>query len=441
MHNDSWAGQMQHLQVKANHLRWQHHCHLRWQHQQEQQLQNLLEHRALQQQHERQQSSQVPDISRYYAHNSVHQTHPHQLAASDVGPTSKCIKSAQGSHYQHRKAISKYWLMASLIEFCPEGSLEFSWSASPHTNAGPNVQETATDLPECTIGLVWYELTGENIAPMYLLKALSQLKCATDPNSWHHQMLDCFVKGAKKQKVAKKPCASEIYSDISIGRVLQRQFTDVRGFRIVDCDQLQQMHMNIECVTTFGSGAACRAPITLEQRICCFKKAMEGNLTGKRNPDDSLVEGFSYDDLLAQWQTYCRRLRGVLLKDVKIPSQETSDASSPINKTDTLSCFPTDNIDLLRRGIHVQSEQPEIDSQATDVSNLRHRLMMSENFVDKLQKELLSIQTEGKKNESVLVEGGWGGVLGRGGEGKEEVVAEARCQILANNCGKSGDKV
>jgi hypothetical protein len=66
---------------------------------------------------------------------------------------------------------------------------------------------------------------------------------------------------------------------------------------------------------------------------------------------------------------------------------------------------------------------------------------MSENFVDKLQKELLSIQTEGKKNESVLVEGGWGGVLGRGGEGKEEVVAEARCQILANNCGKSGDKV
>jgi len=331
--------------------------------------------------------------------------------------------------------------MASLIEFCPEGSLEFSWSAYPHTNAGPNVQETATDLPECTIGLVWYELTGENIAPMYLLKALSQLKCATDPNSWHHQMLDCFVKGAKKQKVAKKPCASESYSDISIGRVVQRQFTDVRGFRIVDCDQLQQMHMNIECVTTFGSGAACRAPITLEQRICCFKKAMEGNLTGKRNPDDSLVEGFSYDDLLAQWQTYCRRLRGVLLKDVKIPSKETSDASSPINKADTLSCFQTDNIDSLRRGIHVQSEQPEIDSQATDVSNLRHRLMMSENFVDELQKELLSIQTEVKKNESVLVEGGWGGVLGRGGEGKEEVVAEARCQILASNCGKSGDKV
>ena len=105
---------------------------------------------------------------------------------------------------------------------------------------------------------------------------------------------------------------------------------------------------------------ACRASFALEQRIGCFKKAFEGNLTGMRNPDDSLVDGSSYDDLLAQWQTCCRRLRGVLLKDVKLPSQETSDASCPIN-----------NIDVLRRGIHVQSEPPKIDSPATNVINLR----------------------------------------------------------------------
>ena len=201
-------------------------------------------------------------------------------------------------------------MMASLIEFCPGGSLEFSWSASGPTNATLNVQE-ATGRQECTIGLVLYELTGLHIAPGYLLKALSQLKKATYSNSWHYAILDCFVEIANQQKVARNASASETHSDISTGRVLQRPITDVKGFCIVDCDQLQQMHMNTECVTAFGSGAACRAPITLEQRIGCFEKAIEGNLTGMRNPDDSLVDGISYDDLLAQWQTCCRRLRGV----------------------------------------------------------------------------------------------------------------------------------
>ena len=37
-------------------------------------------------------------------------------------------------------------------------------------------------------------------------------------------------------------------------------------------------------------------------------------------------------------------------------------------------------------------------------------------------------------------EGGWDGVLGRGGMGKEEVVSEARCRTLASDCGTSGDK-
>ena len=378
MYNGSWPGHMQYwqqFQAPSNYLQWPHPG---FHHQttsrvkpflesQEKQLQNLLQHQTLQQQHERQQSSQFPDISRYYAHNSLQQTH---LTAFDVGPPSKRIKSAH-AHHQHRKSMAKYWLMASLIEFCPEGSLEFSWSAYPHTNAGPNVQETATDLAECTIGLVWYELTGENIAPMYLLKALSQLKCATDPNSWHHQMLDCFVKVAKKQKVAKKPCASESYSDISIGRVRQCQFTDVRGFRIVDCDQLQQMHMNIECVTTFDSGAACHAPITLEQRIGCFKKAMEGNLTAKRNPDDSLVEGFSYDDLLAQWQTYCRRLRDAALK--------SSNCHWQLPATKALEA---------PRVIHVQSG-PHSDDQ---VQQLRQELEKSKELVQKLEQRLLSEQ-------------------------------------------------
>ena len=294
----------------------------------------------------------------------------------------------------------KILVMASILEFCPEGSLKFSWSASGPTSATHTVQE-ATGCQECTIGLVLYELTGKHITPGYLLKALSQLKTRTDSNSWHYQMLDRFVEVAKNQKKARNASASDTHSYISTGLVLERPITDVTGFCIVDCDQVQQMHMNIECVTAFGAGAACRAPFTLEQRIGCFKKAIEGNLTGMRNPDDSLVDGISYDDLLAQWQTCCRRLRGVLLKDVKLPSQETSDASCPINRTDILPCFPINNIDVLRRGIHVQSEPPKIDSPATNVINLRHRLMMSEIVVDKLQKELLSVQTQAKKKEIV----------------------------------------
>jgi len=83
-----------------------------------------------------------------------------------------------------------------------------------------------------------------------------------------------------KTEGGRNASASENPSDISTGRVLQRQITDVRGFCIVDCDQLQPMRMQVECVTAFGSGAACRAPITLEQRIACFKKAIEGNMTG-----------------------------------------------------------------------------------------------------------------------------------------------------------------
>ena len=203
--------------------------------------------------------------------------------------------------------------MASFLEFCPEGSLKFSWSASGPTNATHTVQE-ATGCQECTIGLVLYELTGKHITPGYLLKALSQIKTRTDSNSWHYQMLDRFVEVAKNQKKARNASASDTHSYISTGLVLERPITDVTGFCIVDCDQVQQMHMNIECVTAFGAGAACRAPFTLEQRIGCFKKAIEGNLTGMRNPDDSLVDGISYDDLLAQWQTYCRRLRDAALK-------------------------------------------------------------------------------------------------------------------------------
>jgi len=87
----------------------------------------------------------------------------------------------------------------------------------------------------------------------------------------------------------------------------------VRGFHIVDCDQLQQMHLN-ECVTAHGSGAACRASTALEQRIDCFKKAIEGTTTGKRNLDDSLVEGLSYGDVLVRWKTYCQQLRDAALK-------------------------------------------------------------------------------------------------------------------------------
>jgi len=290
--------------------------------------------------------------------------------------------------------------MASILEFCPEGSLKFSWSASGPTSATHTVQE-ATGCQECTIGLVLYELTGNNIIPRYLLKALSQLTKSTDSNSWHHQMLVRFVHCAKLQKVATNASASANLSDSSIGRVLPGQETGVRGFCIVDCDQLQPMPTQAECVTASGAGVACCAPFTLEQRIGCFKKAIEGNQTGMRNPDDSLVDGISYEKLLAQWQTCCRRLRGVLLKDVKLPSQETSDASCPINKTDILPCFPINNIDVLRRGIHVQSEPPKVDSPATNVINLRHRLMMSEIVVDKLQKELLSVQTQAKKKENV----------------------------------------
>ena len=37
-------------------------------------------------------------------------------------------------------------------------------------------------------------------------------------------------------------------------------------------------------------------------------------------------------------------------------------------------------------------------------------------------------------------EGGWDGVLGRGGMGKEELVSEAGCRTLASDCGTSGDK-
>jgi len=53
-------------------------------------------------------------------------------------------------------------MMKSVIEFCPEGSLEFSWSVSGATNATLNVQE-ATGRQECTIGLVLHELTEIDI--------------------------------------------------------------------------------------------------------------------------------------------------------------------------------------------------------------------------------------------------------------------------------------
>ena len=163
MHNNSWPDQMQQLQAQAHHQWWQQHCsYFQTTSPQDQQIQHLLQHRGLEQQHQRQHSSHVPDNSRYYAHNSLQQTHPHQLGDSNVGPSPKRIKCEKVLQHHQRKAIAKYWMMKSVIEFCPEGSLEFSWSVSGATNATLNVQE-ATGRQECTIGLVLYELTEIDI--------------------------------------------------------------------------------------------------------------------------------------------------------------------------------------------------------------------------------------------------------------------------------------
>jgi len=267
--------------------------------------------------------------------------------------------------------------MASFLEFCPEGSLKFSWSASGPTNATHNVQE-ATGCQECTIGLVLYELTGIRIRPGYLLKALSQLKKATDSNSWHHHMLDRFVACAIKQKVATNASASENHSDISIGCVLQGQETDVRGFCIVDCDQLQPMPMQAECVTAPGAGVACRAPITLEQRIACYRTAIEGNMKGPRNADGSLVEGRPYEKLLAQWRVFCRRLRGVSLQDANMSSTRTLDSSVMINNTAALKNVQT------RENVSSQSGQSLLDQ----ILQLSQELAESKTLVADLQQQL-----------------------------------------------------
>ena len=215
--------------------------------------------------------------------------------------------------------MAKYWLVASILEFCPEGNLKFSWPDSGPTNATHTVQE-ATGCQECTIGLVLYEITQKPITPAYLLKALTQLTKSTDANSWHHQMLVHLVHCAKKPKVATNASASANHSDSSIGRVLPGQETGVRGFCIVDCDQLPPKPIQAESVTASGAGVACRAPITLGQRLACFRKAIEANEKGPRNANDSLVEGRPYEDLLAQWQILCKRLRGVSLQDGNMSS-------------------------------------------------------------------------------------------------------------------------
>ena len=129
--------------------------------------------------------------------------------------------------------------------------------------------------------------------------------------------------------------ASENHSDISIGRVLRGQETGVRGFCIVDYDQLQPMPTQAECVTASGAGVACRAPITLEQRIACYRTAIEGNMKGPRNADGSLVEGRPYEDLLAQWQILCKRLRGVSLQDGNMSSTRTLDSSDMSDNVQT----------------------------------------------------------------------------------------------------------
>ena len=260
--------------------------------------------------------------------------------------------------------MAKYWLVASILEFCPEGNLKFSWPDSGPTNATHTVQE-ATGCQECTIGLVLYEITQKPITPAYLLKALTQLTKSTDANSWHHQMLVHLVHCAKKPKVATNASASANHSDSSIGRVLPGQETGVRGFCIVDCDQLQPMPTQAECVTASGAGVACRAPITLEQRIACYRKAIEANTKGPRNADDSLVEGRPYEELLAQWRNSCQRLRGVSLQDANMSLTRTINSSGMMYNTAS-----SDNV-LTRENVSSPSVQSLVDQMLQLIQNLQ----------------------------------------------------------------------
>ena len=77
----------------------------------------------------------------------------------------------------------------------------------------------------------------------------------------------------------------------------------MQGFVIVDCDLLAPLPANHFPTTGFG------APVTLEQRIYCFRKEIDGSTKGMRNANGFLVHGLAYNDVIARWQEYNRRLR------------------------------------------------------------------------------------------------------------------------------------
>ena len=108
-----------------------------------------------------------------------------------------------------------------------------------------------------------------------------------------------------------------------------------------------------------------RAPITLEKRIACYRKAIEANMKGPRNADDSLVEGRPYEDLLAQWRILCQRLRGVSLQDANISSTRTLNSSVMMYNTASSNNVQT------RENFSSQSVQSLVDQMLQQSQNLQ----------------------------------------------------------------------
>ena len=159
--------------------------------------------------------------------------------------------------------------------------------------------------------------------------------------------------------------------------------------------QLPPKPIQAESVTASGAGVACRAPITLEQRIGCFRKAIEANTKGPRNADDSLVEGRTYEDLLAHWRNSCQRLRGVSLQDANMSLTRIINSSGMMYHTAS-----SDNV-LTRENVSSPSVQSLVDQMLQQSQNLQTQ--HSQNLQTMLQQSQ-NLQTQLTQNLQTLVE-------------------------------------
>lgn len=254
----------------------------------------------------------------------------------------------------------------------------FSWPEDFPSGASMNDGEA--DHQSWSIGHAVYETTGEKMQPGYLLKALSQLKRTQDSNLWHYKLVNKFILQARRQKVACKIFAS---------CAMQSRGATVNGFGIVDCDLLAQLPANHYPITGFG------APVTLEQRIDCFRKAIEVPMKGTRNANGFLVHGLPYNDVVARWQECNRRLRTNLqqgLKHVAL-SKLSEIVLCTLPRSNSCHVNAQDANGMHANGMQEDSEDPETNQ----LNAMRKRLHEQTNRCDALGKELMSLREQFKK--------------------------------------------